>query len=161
MSKKKAFSDEPEQKVSGSFPPPEPSAFGPVTETSNEPAEPASLPGKQPKNAKEFRYDFVIGLTVSAGVNFLLAIPYFCLLGLESYKTMETGHGDMGIGFFTGFRGILMLVNLIAVVIMVVITLALKRREILKGMVAGYAIGFCITVILGLGLAVACLNPSP
>jgi hypothetical protein len=160
MSEETSFSEESEPKAIESLSTPEPTASGPVSEMPNEPTETASLPGKQPKNAKEFRYDFVIGLTVSAGVNFLLAIPYFCLLGLESYIIMETGHGDMGIGFFTGFRGIWMLVNLIAVVIMVGIILALKRREILKGMVAGYAIVFFITVILGLGLTVACLNPS-
>jgi NADH:ubiquinone oxidoreductase subunit H len=130
-----------------------PTAPEPVSETPPEPAAPASLPEKQPLIAGRKLDEFGIGFLISFLFNFFAFSIYF--LGLLVDLFMGTSHGFMNTSFFVRFGGIWMLANLI-----VMVALAIRHRENLKGMVAGYALIFFFTLILGLCMAVNCLNPS-
>lgn len=109
---------------------------------------------QQEGSRKNLNGDFIKGLMGSLSVNAVAVGPYIFCLGVESYAIGASGHGTE-TNYLIWIGGLWMLVNLIIIII-----LAMRRREFLKGVVAGYAIAFLITIILGLGLTAFCLNPN-
>ena len=138
-----------------------PTASGPVSKTPPEPAAPASQPEKRYQNAEKRLIEFGKGLTISLLVNVMPALIYLIYLGFESFAYAENAWYHVNTSFFMRFGGIWLLGNFIVMIILVIIALAINRQEILKGMLVGYAFIFLITIILGLGLTAACLNPKP
>jgi hypothetical protein len=123
---------------------------GPGPETPNDPFAPSGLPEKPPTDAGQTRKDFNKGLNASLLINGMLLMVYFCTLG---FQELEFG-SRIDTRPFVNFGVAWMLGNLFIMII-----LAIDRREILKGMVAGYALIFFMTLIAGVVLSAYCLNP--
>jgi hypothetical protein len=122
--------------------------LGLAEQATAETPEPLEGSSKQPKKQK----DFDKGLMVSLLLNVLPLLVFLCFLVMESLAHAEGGTGP-GTGFLMSFGGLWMLVNLIVIII-----LALIRREILKGLVAGFAIGLLITIVAGVFLGAICYS---
>lgn len=110
----------------------------------------SSITDKQAiKNAKN-KKDFLIGLMICAGVN---AIPILIFPFLLFLATMNPYDASDEINLLVQFGKIWLIANLIILII-----IAILRREFLKGMVAGYAMAFFFTLVSGLFLSAFCLS---